>query len=159
MEETNTENNLLRKNLPWVILIVTIPFLYCYFMFFAFHGQITAFQRPSDEMINRIIDPHVTLYPEHDGIEPKVLFILILFIGPAGFLLFQSSLPKKLLAGISVVLWWAFFIEERFFQNFFSQIITDGVLVHWIKVLLLFLGLVWVSYRLYKKIPDRKSVV
>lgn len=153
MEETNAENNLLRKNLPWVILIVTIPFLYCYFMFFAFHGQITAFQRPSDEMIKRIIDPHVTLYPEHDGIEPKVLFILILFIGPAGFLLFQSSLPKKVLAGISVVLWLVFFIEERFFQNFFSQIITDGVLVHWIKVLLLFLGLVWVSYRLYKKIP------
>src|SRR5580700_1790814 len=103
MKPETAENNFSLTGLLKIFLIASLPFLYFYFIFIAFQPQIINCQRPSDEYILQNIYPPSGLNNEHDGIEPKVLFLFILLAGPLGYLLYRSSMPQKALLAISAV--------------------------------------------------------
>ena len=92
----NPENIFEGRKLYQVVLVAVIPLFYFYFLFYAFHQQIITFHAPSQEMINKVIDPYTTLTTEHDGIEPFVLLLMMLSAGPLlAYLLCRSFFQKE----------------------------------------------------------------
>ena len=151
MQPQETENTRSWTGLLSVLIIAGIPFLYCYFMFFAFHDSILNFHRPSDQMISLVLDPHNIFggNDQHDGIEPYVLFLMVLLTGPLGYLLYRSNFPKNILTVIGGILWAVFFFELHLFQNFFTQ--PGGNIMSWIKVVVVFGGFTFLLKWVYEK--------
>jgi hypothetical protein len=147
------DHNSLSRSLVNIFFIGSIPFLICYFLFFAFHKQIIQINRPSDAMIS-LVDAHFfpSLRNQHDGIEPNILFLIFLLIGPAGFLLYKSRYSSKILMGIGLALWLIFIIELSFFQSIYHKLFSG--IMHWrncITLLLSFLAIVTLWRWIYNK--------
>jgi len=149
--ERNNES--IYQTLLRIILIAGIPFLLCYLGFIAFHEQITHINRPSDEMIRTLVDPHSApeMRNEHDGIEKNVLFLIFLIVGPAGYLLYRSRISSKVLMGVGFILGLVFLKEVHFIGNILFQLFHNHQFVNSAKIFATFIfGVGFFRWLFYK---------
>ena len=76
---------------------------------------------------------------------------MFLIVGPAGFLLYKSQLPSKILMAIGFILWLIFLVELHFFTHLFSSLLSGHTLLNMATITFTFVGMVLVWNWLYKK--------
>jgi len=152
MTEQNTADSSMFKKILSVLLVAGIPFLYCYFTFFAFNHEITHSGLPTFEVMSTA-DTHVSGLNEQDGMERNFLLAMFLIIGPLGYMLYRSKLAEKFLMIVGAVLWLVFLLEMHFLPNLLTPLSSGEKIMNFVVITAWFSGAVLVWKSLYRLSP------